>query len=318
MDFHTLAFYNVENFYDVNDDPKTLDDEFTFQGKRSWTKERYRNKLIRISKTLSFIGENEIHKKPTFIGLCEVENSTVLNDLIHQEFLKDQYKFVHQDSLDERGIDTAFIYDYHQFEVVKTDFLRFPVYNADGTEDTTRDITYVCGMLKQTRLHFFVVHLPSKRDSDVNLPKRIRLLEKLREYIEKILAEEPDANIVIMGDFNENPKEPYLYETLHCRKRKTELENDDFFNPSEELHLTNNFSLMHNGKGHLFDQIIFSASFFKEKNEILWKKSNIYNPFFLQESERSKLNYPFRTYSGSRYLGGYSDHFPVYSVIIKK
>ncbi len=312
---HTLAFYNVENLYDISNDKKTLDDDFTFQGNRSWNLTRYQNKLIRISKAISSMGKEQTSNLPTFFGLCEIENKKVIEDLL-QKFPPDaNYGFVHLDSLDERGIDTAFFYNKNYFTLEHYDFLRIPVYNSDGLRDFTRDITYAKGILGKSELHFFVLHLPSKREEDINLPKRIHLLQELRKKLNSIFDEDKNAHIVIMGDFNENPSASYLYQQLWCKKTIEELSYGELFNPSEELYRKGSFSVFHSGRGLLFDQIIFSQSFFKKGNPVRFIKAGIFNAPFLQDPERGKLGTPWRTYSGSRYLGGFSDHFPVYAFI---
>lgn len=312
---HTITFYNVENLYDVFNNKKIRDIEYTFSGKRSWNKTRYLNKLQRIAKTINLIGRQETHNSPTFIGLCEIENKKVIEDLLDYLPGGENYEYIHQDSLDKRGIDTAFFYNKKYFSLLTYDFIRIPVFNSDGIQDFTRDITYVQGKLGEIQIHFFVLHLPSKKECDINKPKRIYILHKLREKIDSIYKIDSMANIIIMGDFNENPGVPYIDQELKCSKTIDNLSLNELFNPFEELHKKNKFSTVYKGKGMLFDQIIFSQSFFSNKRKNLYITSKIFNVPFLQDTERRKIGIPFRTYSGSRYLGGYSDHFPVYSLL---
>lgn len=313
---HTIAFYNVENFYVGFDDKNSINkNTYTFSGKRSWTRTRYINKLHRITKTLGLIGREETNNSPTIIGLCEIENNKVIKDLLDCFPNGENYKYIHQDSLDERGIDTAFLYNKKFFSLIDNDFIRIPVFNSEGIHEYTRDIIYVHGKLSKIPIYFFVLHLPSKRDQDKNKLKRIYILHKLREKIDLIYKNDSKANIVIMGDFNDNPEASYIYRELKCKKIIDKLSFDDFFNPFVNLYTNNKFSVVYKGKGMLFDQIIFSQSFFLNKTNGKYINSNVFNAPFLQDTERKKTGIPFRTYSGSRYLGGYSDHFPVYSLV---
>ncbi|WP_128332006.1 endonuclease [Apibacter sp. HY039] len=312
---HTVAFYNVENLYDINRDPSILDSEYTFSGNKSWTLNRYQNKLMRIAKAISKIGEDETDRLPTFFGLCEIENKKVIEDLLKEFPFKANYGYVHTDSLDERGIDTAFFYNKEFFTVEEKDFLRFYVLNHNGSRDFTRDITYVKGKIHNTIMYFFVLHLPSKRNNNINRDKRIYLLQELRKKINTIFETDSKANIIIMGDFNENPIAPYIYEELKVKKKIEELHTSEFYNPFEEIYRNGGFSLYYEGKGLLFDQILTSSSFYAQESPLKIIKSQIYNASYLQEPERKKIGKPWRTYQGNRYVGGYSDHFPVYTVI---
>lgn len=312
---HTIAFYNVENLYDIVKDKNKLDDDYTYYGKKSWTLNRYKHKLIKIAKTISLIGEEETSRLPTFFGLCEIENKKVIEELLKEFPFRANYGYVHTDSLDERGIDTVFFYNKEFFTLEKYDFIRIPVYNNQGVRDYTRDITYAQGKFVGKDIHFFVLHLPSKRENDSNKPKRIVLLHKLRERIDEIFNNECDAQIIIMGDLNENPTAEYLTKELHCKKYESDLNSTDFYNPYENLYSERKYSTYHHKKGLLFDQILLSASFFNKESQLIYKKAEIFNKSYLQNKERGKLGTPWRTYTGSRYLGGYSDHYPVYVVI---
>lgn len=310
---HTIAFYNVENLYESGNN-KNIGD-LPFQGSRSWNISRYKNKLAKIAKTISGIGEEETQKLPTFFGLCEIENKKVIDELLEEFPFKANYGYVHKDSLDERGIDTAFFYNKEFFTIEDSEFIRIPIFNSDGSRDYTRDITYAKGKLENITIHFFVLHLPSKRENNINVSKRIHILHELRKKINEIFDKDILANIIIMGDFNEDPTTTYLYQQLWNKKTIQELKERELYNPFENLYKRDLYSTFHEGKGMLFDQIIFSKSFFDENSKLRYSNSNVFNPPFLQNPDREKLGTPWRTYTGSRYLGGYSDHFPVYAII---
>lgn len=312
---HTIAFYNVENLYQSRNNRNSSILKLPFQGDRTWSFSRYKNKLAKIAKVISNIGKEETQKLPTFFGLCEIENKNVIDDLLEEFPFKANYGYIHKDSLDERGIDTAFFYDKEFFTVHDSEFIRIPIFNSDGSRDFTRDITYAKGDLESNPIHFFVLHLPSQRENNINLSKRIYILHALRKKINEVFDKDEKANIVILGDFNENPVTNYLYQELWCKKTIQELKTRELYNPFEELYRNNQYSTFHEGKGMLFDQIIFSKTFYDENNSLRFNQSKIFNIPVLQNKDRGKLGTPWRTYSGSRYLGGYSDHFPVYAII---
>ena len=161
---HTVAFYNLENLFDTIDDPETMDDDFTPEGHKKWTPKRYKKKLFKLAKTISEIGLEAAQRAPALIGIAEIENEMVVQDLIGTEPLrKIDYHYVHYDSPDERGIDTALLYHKDHFEVLFSEPIALLVYNQEGKRDTTRDILYVHGKLNGEEVHVFVTHWPSRR-----------------------------------------------------------------------------------------------------------------------------------------------------------
>src|SRR5690606_12647118 len=153
----SVAFYNIENLFDTTDDPHILDDDFTSDGALQWTEERYENKLFKISKAISKIGYEDVKRPPSIVGLAEVENKKVLNDLINYDGLKENnYDFVHHNSPDERGIDTALLYRKGDFEVLESASLTLMVYNLEKERDFTRDILYVRGNLHDEMVNIYV------------------------------------------------------------------------------------------------------------------------------------------------------------------
>lgn len=312
----TIAFYNTENLFDIYNDPKTLDDDYTPDGRRKWTKKRYDNKIGKIAMTMSKIGLEETHYPPTLIGVAEVENADVVADLIDNEHLgKDAYDFVHFDSLDERGIDVALIYNHKIFNVEHAEPVRPPnIYNGDG-RDLTRDVLYVKGILCEKQMHVFVVHMPSKRDEDVNKPKRMAIAAKLRGKINYILQDEQNPYIVVLGDFNSEPEADSVKKHLKGDDRKPLEDELGFYNPMELLVRDGHFTTVHRKDWLLFDQMLFSPAFFSKYASPTVVQTQVFNPYFLQEWNHKYRFQPFRTYVGRKYLGGYSDHYPIYSIL---
>ncbi|QWX83739.1 endonuclease [Cellulophaga sp. HaHaR_3_176] len=302
----TIAFYNLENLFDTIDHPKKLDGDFTPNGKLNWTPQRYKSKLNKLGSTIAKIGFKKAGKTPAIIGVCEVENKTVVKDLIANEALKKaKYSFVHYDSPDERGIGNALIYDDRYFKVISSEPIPLLVYNLDGNQDMTRDILYVHGELNGEKVHVFVNHWPSKRDGGAETEyKRIKASETILNYMSSIEENHASPNYIIMGDFNDGPKSKSI---------KKLVKSKGLYNPMEKLLTPKRGSANYKFNWMLFDQIIISHSFLNyEKKTHSYDTSNIFDEHFLTEFKGKFKGSPFRTYVGRRYLGGYSDHFPVY------
>jgi len=302
----TIAFYNLENLFDTIDDPDKLDRDFTPNGKLKWTLERYHSKLNKLGTTIAKIGFKKTNRAPVLLGVSEVENKTVLNDLIAVKSLKkDKYKFVHYDSPDERGIGNALIYNPKFFNVISSEPITLFVKNPNGEQDMTRHILYVHGELNGEEVHVFVNHWPSKRDGGtVTEYKRVKAAETILEHMAAIEQEYAEPNYIIMGDFNDGPK---------AKSIKKLVREKQLYNPMEKLLTPKRGSANYKFSWMLFDQIIISHNFLNyEKKTHSYDTSNIFDEHFLTEFKGKFKGNPFRTYVGSRYLGGYSDHFPVY------
>lgn len=312
-----IAFYNTENFFDIYDDPQKHENEYTPKGSRRWTPQRYRNKVGKISSVLSEIGKKETGEPPFIIGLAEIENKRVLKDLVHAEHLEELgYRYIHYESLDERGMDTALLYREGYITPVYSEPIRSVYTRQDGVStDYTRDILYVQFELNQRIIHTFTVHLPSRRDLDVNRNYRNLILKQLREKVDSLFAEDPHAFIVVMGDFNGNPNDEDARSLLRTVGQMGKI-SDELFNPMLNMGGYGEGSLKHDGRWILFDQILFSHAFFlDEEPRINFHSAHIYNDRSVQEWNRRFKGSPFRTFAGTKYLGGYSDHFPVYAII---
>jgi len=235
----------------------------------------------------------------------------VLNELIESKFLKDKgYRYIHFDSPDERGIDTALLYREKYVKILHKEPIQLYIENEFGTRDYTRDILYVKGLLINEPIHFLVNHWPSRRSGvDETAYKRLRAAEKNLEIISEITKEDPEAKIIVMGDFNDDPKSESIVNLLQ----------GDLYNPMELLHTKYSGSLNYKGEWNLFDQIILSSNFLRHHGDQLrFEEAKIFNPKHLQEFEGKYKGNPFRTFIGKKYLGGLSDHFPVYSILSLK
>ena len=304
----TLAFYNLENLFDTLKDPNILDADFTPHGDLKWNHERYTQKLNGLAKTIAQVGKAETGQAPALIGVAEVENKKVLNDLLQTEALQElNYDYVHHNSPDERGIDTALLYDKNRFEVIESRSYSLHLQTAQGVRDFTRDVLYVEGKLAGVSVFVLVNHWPSRGEGvAISEPKRIAAAQRNREIIQDIQARDPEARILIMGDFNDDPQSIAV---------RDHLVSTDFYNPMVFLLTRYAGSLNHRGDWYLFDQIILSPNWMKAyDNPLEYEKSAIFNPEYLKEQEGKYRGNPLRTYAGDKYLGGLSDHFPVYTI----
>ncbi|ULC59944.1 endonuclease [Flaviramulus sp. BrNp1-15] len=310
-DMQTVAFYNLENLFDLIDDKHTNDDDFLPKAVKKWTPKRYQNKLRKLGFAISNIGKLETGKHPSIVGLAEVENAKVIEDLIASKHLEDcNYDYVHYDSLDERGIDVALLYDTSAFEVLNSETFTIELFDDDGFPDYTRDILLVSGLLDGEKVNIIVNHWSSRREGEKETEhKRIASSNKVGEIISSLRLENKDSKIIIVGDFNDDP---------HSNSIKRLVENYNLFNPMETLRSYNRGTSNHRRQWNLFDQIIISSNFFKTSNHLFeYSSANIFDEDFLKLFNGRYKGTPFRTYVGKKYKGGYSDHFPVYAVFKK-
>ena len=313
----TVSFYNVENLFDIQDDPRKRDDEFTPKGKKRWSKTRFYAKLSDLSQVIRSIGgENP----PDVIGLAEVENRYVLESLIHQDALKKHtYEVLHKDSPDRRGIDVALLYRPATFQLLGS--CTIPILSQeDSLRLVTRDIRYACGIVRQTgdTLHLFVNHFPSrwggKRQS---AHKRKQVAQKLKQELRWCMAKHPDAQVIVMGDFNDTPEDESIRQTLEAvplsQYRLDSLPRAALVNLSQDT-LTPG-SYIYRSSWEQLDQIITSPALLRAYD---CRFSNFNTPTLFEPSRNRLAKNIRRTYHGLRYHGGVSDHLPVRLLLTPK
>ncbi|WP_041632759.1 endonuclease [Maribacter sp. HTCC2170] len=320
VNLRTIAFYNVENLFDIENDSLTFDDDRTPNGKDKWTQTRYLQKIENISKVLSRIGSVTSKTSPDIIGLCEIENITVIEDLINHPNLRDKnYGIVHFDSPDESGIDVALIYKKGSFLPTTFQSRRLLLQNEDGDRDYTRDQLVVGGLLDDEQIYCIVNHWPSRSGGETrSKPNRIAAAKLNKRIIDSIQRMDSSAKIISMGDLNDDPIDDSLKKILKTKGKKKKLEDQSLFNPMEKLYNKGVGSLAYRDKWNLFDQIFFTANLLEKKDDSyrFWKVNAFTAPFLYTKKGKYK-GYPFRTYAGGSYLGGYSDHLPIYMFLIR-
>lgn len=307
----TIAFYNVENLFDTYKDQHTNDNDFLPTSAKKWTPKRYENKLRKLGFAISNIGRKETGKHPALIGIAEVENAKVIQNLLDSKHLKDyNYGYVHYESPDERGIDVALIYDKTAFEVAHSETFTVALTDEDGSTDYTRDILLVSGKLDDEPIHVIVNHWSSRREGTLESEnKRLASSEKVGDIITLLRTQNNNSKIVIIGDFNDEP---------HNNSIIRLVENHGLYNPFETMRSYNRGTVSRYRQWSLFDQIFFTTNFFKSsKDEFEYYNANIFDEDFLKHFRGKFKGAPFRTYVGKKYKGGYSDHFPVYTIFKK-
>ena len=305
----SIMFYNTENYYDTVDDPDILDDEFTPNGFRNWTEERFNNKTEKIA---SVIVDIVSPNYPDIIGLAEIENKDVMMALINELQKKHcpNYSFVHFDSPDERGSDVAMIYNTNTFKLLETHPIKVQL---QGIEDRTRDILYVKGRLKNNDiLNLFFVHFPSRRaGTEETERRRYFVASELRNEILNVMMAESDPKIIVTGDFNDTPDNNGVDEILNAKKTFENPLSNKLYNLLYPRYLKGLGTTYHK-KWLLFDQLLVSGNILtSDKTYCKPEDADIFNPRYLLFFNRNGESKPDRTYSG-KYTGGYSDHLPVY------
>jgi predicted extracellular nuclease len=315
-----VAFYNLENFYDTINNPIINDDDFTPTGAKHYTTDIYTDKVTKLATVISMIGTDISPSGPALLGVAEIENDTVLNDLIYHPLLNHRhYQFIHYDSKDPRGIDVALLYDPKVFIPAKTEKLFVKIPGNSKQVFYTRDILYVKGWLAGESIHVLVNHWPSRRGGEErSSPAREAAATVCKNYVAEILAKEPDARIIIMGDLNDDPDSPSITHILQAKATVKETGPRDLFNPWSELYQNGIGTLANRDSWGLFDQILISHAWLsKQEDHFFYGGRHIFSQNFMKENSGRYKGYPMRTWDGNTYRGGYSDHFPTYIVLLK-
>jgi len=310
-----VMFYNVENLFHPDDDSLKSDEEFTPEGLRYWSLNRYREKLADIAKVAIAIGGWE---PPALIGLCEIENRRCLDDLVFNSPLKKfGYQVIHQESGDDRGIDVALLVRPEYFATLETRFhiLKFPEENSRAS----RDILYAKGLVGDDTLHVFVNHWPSRFGGQMATEsKRQFAASTLRAHFDSLLRKNPNALILAMGDYNDHPNDPSMYSVLRAKTDTLNLTAGDLLNPISRFEHQKG-THKYEGEWGILDQIILSQALGQTGQALYvsWMSVQIFDADFLLEADASGIGkIPNRTYVGYQYHGGFADHLPVYADIL--
>ncbi len=315
-----VGFYNLENLFDTIDSPDTYDYEFLPSGNKVWTSERYHKKLHNMAEVISQIGDEYVKGGPDILGISEVENRNVVEDLISQpQLVKSNYGIVHYDSPDERGIDVALIYKKSSFKVVHTTYHN--LYFKFDPHDRTRGQLVVTGTFDgNDTVNIIVNHWPSRGGGQkASEPKRDAAGDLCRYLVDSILNLNENAKIIVMGDLNDNPDNNSVVKHLRSKGSVKKLKKGDLYSPFYKVYKNGVGTTAYRDAWSFFDQLMISQALLSKDRTsfVFWKAGICRKKFMIQQEGKYKV-YPKRTFAFDRFQNGYSDHFPTYLFLIKE
>jgi hypothetical protein len=360
-----IGFYNLENFYDTINQKNVNDEEFIPEGPRKYNSYVYKDKIERLSEVLAKAGTEYSPDGLAFFGVAEIENESVLFDLVNYVSLKQRgYKIIHYDSPDDRGVDVGFIYNPKYFKAISSRSLRVILppdkyaYTAKELLDRdsicrtekynyacespifidslkalppktkinrmvshrTRDVLWVVGEYLGEEMHVFVNHWPSRRGGEeASAPGRAIAANVSKQVIDSLMVINPETKVVLMGDLNDDPVSPSVAKVLGAKDKIEKVNTGGLFNPWVDFYKKGIGTLAYNDSWNLFDQIIISHGFLpKEQKGVFFKGAHIFNRDFMIQQTGKYKGYPLRTWNGTIYNHGYSDHFPTYITLLKR
>lgn len=320
---NTVAFYNVENLFSVEDDEFTVYQDRNPRGEGFYSQEIYEAKLKNLARVISEIGADVTGNPPAIVGLCEIENRKVIEDLVNQEpLLASDYGIIHYHSPDRRGIDVALIYQKKLFVPTNSQSRELKLYfnNDPDKRIYTRDQLVVSGLLDGDMIHFIVNHWPSRSGGEArSRPNRVKAAELNKKIIDSLHSIDPYAKIISMGDFNDDPTNESIKNVLNAKSDRDEVEIKELYNPMADMYKKGFGTLAWRDGWNLFDQTLISAGLLnKDYSSYQFYKAGIYNPPYLANPRGRYKGYPYRAFADGGFTGGYSDHFPVYALLIKE
>ncbi|MGM5470607.1 endonuclease/exonuclease/phosphatase family protein [Flavobacteriaceae bacterium LMO-SS05] len=319
---HTIAFYNLENLFDTINDPVKFDESSPIMELKTNRGEIYKMKVHNMARVIANIGVDEAKNSPAIIGVSEIENRSVLVDLINDPLLlgKD-YGIVHFDSPDARGIDVGLLYQKAIFQPISSSTHELKIYD-DLTRNRvyTRDQLLVTGKLDGDLIHVIINHWPSRSGGEARSRFKREAAARLnKQLIDSLQAMDPYAKIFTMGDLNDDPINTSIKHILKAEKNRDKVEFKGIYNPYENFYKKGLGTTAYRDAWSLFDQILMTKPLLdKDYSSYQFYKAFIYNkPYLTTKSGRWK-GYPFRSWSDGGFSGGFSDHFPVYVFVIKE
>lgn len=315
----TVAFYNVENLFDTINDP-TKNDEASpiMKMSKKIRGDVYKKKQENTAQVIKRIGAEIAKNAPAIVGLAEVENFNVLQDLVNTPRLKEyNYGIIHYESPDYRGIDVALLYQKAIFKPLHSSPKELVINRKDnGKRYYTRDQLYVKGLLDGEEFHFIVNHWPSRGNKETY---RIKAAKTSRAIMDSVMTTKSNVRIMIMGDFNDGPDNKSITQYLDAKSTKEEVKHNEVYNPFHKIIKRGIGASAWRDTWNLFDQIMLSKALISDDYaSYQMYKAGVFNANFLQTTEGRYKGYPFRSFSDGGFTGGYSDHFPVYVHLIKE
>ncbi len=317
LGIYSVAFWNVENLFDTERDETINDEEFTPGGANAWTPEKYNKKLQNLSFVLSKLAREHCPAGPAAIGVAEIENRRVLEDLVNTgELASMGLEIVHYDSPDRRGVDVALLYNPLLFQVLSSHPYKYV--HPEIEDFRTRDQLLVSGLMGGELVHLIVAHWPSRyggKSSD----RREVAAALTRHIVDSLYRADTDPKIIFMGDLNDDPVDKSCRVVLDAKRKQSEVKPGGLYNTMWDFYSKGIGTLSYQGKWSLFDQIILSEPLLgKDRSTLKFWKPEIFNRDFLIQKEGKHKGYPLRTFSGNTFINGYSDHFPVIIYLVKE
>lgn len=314
-----VAFYNQENLFDTINNNGQYDKEFSPKGGRLWTGDRYWTKIGNMASVFKAMASKYIPNGPAIVGVAEVENVTVLQDLVKAEPIRDwNWQIVHYDSPDKRGIDVGLLYNPKYFQVLST--ATHPLYIPSLPNFRTRDQLVVTGLLGGDKVSIIVNHWPSRLGGESESSYMREAAAALtRSIADSLLREDPNAGVIIMGDLNDDPFNKSVKDVIGAKKYEDEVPKGGFFNPFWNFIDKGIGTLGYQGNWNLFDQIMVSENLLgKDRSTLKFWRAEVFNKPFITNQSGQYKGYPKRTYSGGVFMNGYSDHFPTLIYLVKR
>ncbi len=319
---HTVAFYNLENFFDTINDPLKFDESSPMLEIRAGRSAVYYKKVRNMAQVISDIGADGAQNAPAILGVSEVENRDVLVDLVNDSLLLSKnYGIIHYESPDIRGIDVALMYQKALFQPISTSSHVLKIYDETTKNRVhTRDQLLVSGKLDGDLIHVIVNHWPSRSGGEErSRSKRMAAATLNKRIIDSLQIIDPYAKIFTMGDLNDDPNNASLKQILKAKSNKEKLELKDIYNPYEDFYKDGLGTTAYRDAWSLFDQILMSQPLLeRDFSSFRFYKAFIYNKNYLTTKRGRWKGYPFRSFSDGGFTGGFSDHFPVYVYVIKQ
>lgn len=320
---HTVAFYNLENLFDTKNDPNKFDEASPIMEMKADRESVYRKKVHNMARVISDIGKDVTQNSPAVIGVSEVENINVLEDLLNDSLLvKKDYGIVHYESPDERGIDVALLYQKSLFSPTTTSSHELLIYDKGSSKrDYTRDQLLVSGKLDGELIHVIVSHWPSRSGGEAkSRPLREAAAKLNKRIIDSLQSIDPYAKIFTMGDLNDDPTNNSLKKVLKAESNMDEVKLKGIYNPYENLFKKDGLgTTAYRDAWSLFDQILVTKPLLdRDFSSYRFYKAGIYNKQYLTEKHGRWKGYPKRSFSNGGFTDGFSDHFPVYVYVIKE
>ena len=319
---HTIAFYNVENLFDTINDTQKFDEASPIMEMSFNREEVYEKKVKNMARVISEIGSDVSKNSPAIIGIAEVENRKVIEDLANDEalFSKD-YGIIHFESPDVRGIDVALMYQKTLFSPVDVSSHELKLYDDISRKRVyTRDQLLVSGKLEGELIHIIVSHWPSRSGGEArSRPKRLAAARLNKRIIDSLQAIDPYAKIFSVGDLNDDPTNASLKDILKTEKNKEDVKLKGIYNPMESFFRKGLGSNAYRDAWSLFDQILITKPLLKDDySSLRFYKAGIFNKLYLTNKKGRYKGYPLRSFADGNFTNGFSDHFPVYVHVIKE